>query len=399
MIRPAIRRLGMAAATLLIAAGTASLLDWRDGGPGLHAIEIGPTIHPADPPTEDELLLKKFSTDIAPLPLEPIPDNPPPHEGAMIQLSYRIEPPDIILVEVLEAFPGRPITGERLVQPDGTISLQWYGELSVVGLTKAQVRTKIVNHLRAYLTDQALGLIAYDEGGGRRTDRKGVIPPDPLPELPPEVEDFPTPLTPTLPPIDTLEGVNKAPGTPTRPTEAPASKGVEPTNHPNRPKNPDVAEMELDPLPTTPIRGDASDRRSPLDPEFEQEIGREAPADVGGRYVHVDPSQSNRVFVDVTAYNSKVYFVLGEVGAPGRMPWSGKETVLDALQFAGGLLPPLADRGNIRLNRPARGGQPARSYRIDLDGIELGDKRANLQLFPGDRLIVGRKGKFKLPVP
>ncbi len=49
--------------------------------------------------------------------------------------DYVVEPPDIIIVEVLEALPGRPITGERLVRPDGKISLGFYGDVYVAGLT------------------------------------------------------------------------------------------------------------------------------------------------------------------------------------------------------------------------------------------------------------------------
>ena len=52
-------------------------------------------------------------------PLPTIPDDPPPHEGAMISLPHVIEPPDLVIIEVLEALPGRPISGERLVRPDG----------------------------------------------------------------------------------------------------------------------------------------------------------------------------------------------------------------------------------------------------------------------------------------
>ena len=40
------------------------------------------------------------------------------------------------------------------------------------------------------------------------------------------------------------------------------------------------------------------------------------------------PDESDRVFVDVTAYNSKNYFVEGDVGSPGRLPFTGLETVL-----------------------------------------------------------------------
>ena len=44
--------------------------------------------------------------DLKPHPLPSIPDDPPPHEGAMIDLPFVVEPPDLILVEVLEALPG-----------------------------------------------------------------------------------------------------------------------------------------------------------------------------------------------------------------------------------------------------------------------------------------------------
>ncbi len=58
-----------------------------------------PAPRPAQPeaaklPTRDDLI-KDAEAFIKPLPLEPIPDDPPPHEGAMIELSYRVEPPDI----------------------------------------------------------------------------------------------------------------------------------------------------------------------------------------------------------------------------------------------------------------------------------------------------------------
>ncbi len=72
------------------------------------------------------------------------------------------------------------------------------------------------------------------------------------------------------------------------------------------------------------------------------------------------------------------------------MPFTGQETVLDALNYANGLTS-TADPNNIRLVRPARGEQPAKTYTIDLAAIrDEGDPTANLQIFPGDRLIVGR---------
>ena len=89
--------------------------------------------------------------DLKPHHLPAIPDDPPPHEGAMINYPLVIEPPDLLLIEVLEALPGRPISGERLVRYDGMVSLGFYGEVHVAGLTLTQAKVKILQHLRRYL--------------------------------------------------------------------------------------------------------------------------------------------------------------------------------------------------------------------------------------------------------
>jgi hypothetical protein len=101
--------------------------------------------------------------DLTPHPLTAIPDNPPPHEGALIDLPYIVDPIDLILVEVLEALPGRPISGERLVQPDGRIDLGSYGEIPVRGLTPEQIKVAVIKHLRKFLSDEVLGLIVWPE--------------------------------------------------------------------------------------------------------------------------------------------------------------------------------------------------------------------------------------------
>jgi hypothetical protein len=109
----------------------------------------------------------------------------------------------------------------------------------------------------------------------------------------------------------------------------------------------------------------------------------------------VPPEQSATVFVDITAYNSRHYYVLGDVQVPGKLPWVGNETVLDAIQYAGGLMPSAEPR-DIRLVRPGRGGRPARIHKVSLEAIqERGDLTANYQLFPGDRLIIGRNDVVK----
>jgi polysaccharide export outer membrane protein len=188
--------------------------------------------------------------------------------------DYVVEAPDLILVEVLEALPGRPISGERLVRPDGKISLGFYGDVFVAGLTIPEIKEKIVLHLRKQIPDEVLGLVELDNEG------------------------------------------------------------------------------------------------NPKD---------------------IEPRDSNRVFVDVTAYNSKNYYVQGDVAAPGKLPITGNETVLDAINYAGGLIPTAAPQ-NIRLVRPAPPGACCeQTLPVNLAAIiSGGDPTTNYQLMPGDRLVVYR---------
>ena len=190
--------------------------------------------------------------------------------------AYVVEPPDILVVELHQALPGRPITGERLVRPDGKISLGYYGDVYVAGLTEAEIKAKLALHLRSYLD---------------------VEKPDPV------------------------TGKNVGAG---------------------------------------------------LDA---------------------------RVFVDVVSYNSKAYYVQGEVARPGRFPITGNETVLDAVNYAGGLVGEKA-KVNVRLIRPRpaavangtkgpTGGEM--TLNVDLAAIvDRGDAKTNYQLFPGDRLVAYR---------
>jgi polysaccharide export outer membrane protein len=218
-------------------------------------------------------------------PEEKIANSNVPKEFQKVSMpDYVLEAPDLLLVEVLEALPGRPISGERLVRPDGKISLGFYGDVYVAGLTLSEAKEKIVLHLRKYLTDTALGLVEIDEA---------------------------------------------------------------------------TLEPKIDPATKKPKLVDAKD--------------------------------SNTVFVDVTAYNSKYYYVLGDVLITGRLNITGNETVLDAINFAGGLMPTAAPT-NIRLVRPAPPGACCEQVLpVNLAAITSGgDPSTNYQLMPGDRLIVYR---------
>jgi polysaccharide biosynthesis/export protein len=225
-------------------------------------------------------------------PEEKIANSNIPNEFKKVSMpDYIVEPPDLIVVEVLDALPGRPISGERLVRPDGKISLSFYGEVYVAGLTLPEVKEKIVLHLRKYLHDEVLGLVKADADGN-------------------------------------------------------------------------------------PI----------MDPKTEQ-------------YVRIEPRDTDRVFVDVTAYNSKNYYVLGDVLVTGKMPITGNETVLDAINYAGGLTPTAAPQ-NIRLVRPAPPGACCEQILpVNLAAITSGgDPTTNYQIMPGDRIVVYRDPIVRLTV-
>ena len=198
--------------------------------------------------------------------------------------EYVIDPPDLVLVEVLEALPGRPISGERLVRPDGKISLGWYGDVYVAGKTVRQAKADIISHLQRFMHDEQLGLIQYDE-------------------------------------------------------------------------------EKDEPL---------------IDPKT-------------GEIMRLDPRDSDRVFFDVTAYNSKSYYVQGEVNGPGRFPITGQERVLDAIDYCNGLTAD-ADHDRVFLYRQPPDGGPVRTLRIDIDQILFGDDLStNYQFLAGDKLVVQRR--------
>ena len=73
------------------------------------------------------------------------------------------------------------------------------------------------------------------------------------------------------------------------------------------------------------------------------------------------------------------------------MPITGNETVLDAINYAGGLIPTAAPQ-NIRLVRPAPPGACCEQVLpVNLAAIiSAGDPTTNYQLMPGDRLVVYR---------
>jgi protein involved in polysaccharide export with SLBB domain len=337
--------------------------------------------------------------DLKPHPLTPIPDNPPPHEGAMIDLPYIVDPTDLILVEVLEALPGRPISGERLVQPDGRIDLGFYGEIPVRVLTPQQIKVAVIKHLRRFLSDEVLGLIAMPDEEpveGPAVEEPAKTPKRAIPEPPKALNPF---EPDRIKPASSRAGSAK-----TRSTSARVARGRIPLRGARLRRTGNVLAEEPGPE-RNQFKIDAGSKgrititievdtqgRTPFEPA---EPGPPPHLEHPESARLVSPEECDRVFIDVTAYNSKNYYILGDVQTPGRLPWTGHETVLDALQFAGGFIA-TAEPKDIRLVRPARGGKPAKVYKVDLEAIQdKGDVTSNYQLFPGDRLIVGRNAVVK----
>jgi protein involved in polysaccharide export with SLBB domain len=102
-------------------------------------------------------------------------------------------------------------------------------------------------------------------------------------------------------------------------------------------------------------------------------------------------ADAGAIVVRLVTRDSKVYYVLGEVNAPGSFQFKGRETVLDAIIAAGGLTSG-ASRKSIILTRPT----PPDSCRIVLPVsyyaiVQLGDTTTNYQIKAGDRIYVPSK--------
>jgi protein involved in polysaccharide export with SLBB domain len=341
--------------------------------------------------------------DLKPHPLPSIPDDPPPHEGAMISIPYVVEPPDLILVEVLEALPGRPISGERLVRPDGKIDIGFYGQVYVRGLTLEQVKVALIKHLRAYLSNESLGLETPEIEV--EVDRPGMPTGRSPFDLDKKPEDGATPRSSSS--IAPLH--QRLPGTRSDgrqsigiqvPVNAFRSRILRVPTQEQPARIPITIPVGTHGKATVPVEL-VSQNAATIENSQPQPFppGDPNPFDMGEvRSKVVPPADSTVVFVDITAYNSKNYYILGDVQIPGRLPLTGNETVLDALQSAGGLMAS-AEPKDIRLVRPGRGGKPAKIYHVDLAAIQdKGDVSSNYQIFPGDRLIVGRDEVVKKTV-
>jgi protein involved in polysaccharide export with SLBB domain len=101
------------------------------------------------------------------------------------------------------------------------------------------------------------------------------------------------------------------------------------------------------------------------------------------------------ITVRLLAKPGKVFYVLGEVNAPGAFPVTGHDTVLSAITQAGGPTRRASEQ-KIVLSRPTA----PDGCRVVLpvcytNIVQYGDTTTNYQLLPGDRVFVPSKGTFE----
>jgi polysaccharide export outer membrane protein len=99
------------------------------------------------------------------------------------------------------------------------------------------------------------------------------------------------------------------------------------------------------------------------------------------------------ISLDVSGYNSKVYFVVFDQGGFGmqivRLPVTGSDTVLDALGLVNGLTP-VSSKFHVWVARPGPPGCDGEQLLpVDLNAVvKRGKTSTNYMLFPGDRIYV-----------
>jgi len=267
----------------------------------------------------------------------PTPDpQTPPAELAKVSLpEYRLEPPDILLInavrmapkspyfiqtlDVLQVvvtgtLPDQPIAGPFQVEPDGMVNLgPAYGAVKLAGLSLIEATHAIERHLRRVLLAPEVSVSLLQMAGQQQISGEHLVTPD---------------------------------GT--------VNLGVFGSVY--------VAGMTL------------SEARETI----EQHLGQFL--------------ESPQVSLNVFAYNSKVFYVITEGAGFGdtvvRIPITGNETVLDAIAQVGGMQ--RVSSKKMWISRPApRGSGCDQILPIDWQAITKGANTAtNYQLLPGDRLFI-----------
>lgn len=94
-----------------------------------------------------------------------------------------------------------------------------------------------------------------------------------------------------------------------------------------------------------------------------------------------------KVSVNVAGYNSKKYYVFGQAGGRGVRPYTGRDTLLDAVLGSGVGQGSWTSR--VQVIRPSHGETPVRRLRVNVDKmIKKGDWSKNILLEPDDIVYI-----------
>jgi len=273
-----------------------------------------------------------------------------PVEKAMVSLpAYRIEPPDVLQIEVLKLVPLPPyrievydvlqiaVVGTLLDQPigptdtsggmylvegEGTINLgPAYGTVRVSGMTRDEAKAAVDQQLRKVLVNPVVSVQLARASGTQPVTGEYLVGPD---------------GTVNLRQYGSVHVAGKT-----------------------------IADAKID-----------------LQKHLEQFF--DAP----------------KVAVNILAYNSKVYYIVTEGANLGdnivRVPVTGNETVLDALSNVGGISQ-LSSK-DIWIARPGAGDDVCEKILpIDYDSIVRGGMTAtNYQVLPGDRVYISEDNLMAL---
>lgn len=276
---------------------------------------------------------------------QPVPPGmEPPREKSMTSLpAYRVEPPDILMVEMLKMVPlppyridifdvlqirvlgtllDQPIDGFFLVEGEGIVTLgPAYGRVRVAGMTVEQASEAIRVKLNEVLSKPEVSVqLARTEGTAPVTGEYMVGPDGTI----------------NLRQYGTLHVAGKT-----------------------------VTEIRL---------------------EMQKLLSQ-----------YFDSPEAS---VDVRQFNSKVFYVITEGAGLGdnvrRIPVTGNDTVLDALSAVDGLSQ--VSSADIWVARPAPGGFGCEQIMpVDYDSIARGGSSAtNYQLMPGDRVFIAEDNLIAL---
>ncbi|HYT88284.1 MAG TPA: polysaccharide biosynthesis/export family protein [Gemmataceae bacterium] len=305
------------------------------------------------------------------------------------KIPYRIAPLDFLDIQVSNTLPGAPITGGYIVEATGSVNLRYtYGTVSVVGQTLDEARASIQQHLtpdpkkpgqvgklkppfevsvslvEARILQQLRGDYGVNPEGKITLPGYGTIPVVgmTLDEAKTAVESYlARPLGVQILPFEVTVGLAQSRGT-------------------QQIKGPHL------------VRPDGTVSLGTYGSVFVDGLTlAEAKAAIEAQlstYL-LNP----KIALDVSGYNSKVFYVITDGAGFGeqviRLPSTGKETVLDAISFIGGL-PAVASKRNIWLARPAPSETNCvQTLPIDWVGItQRGATATNYQVLPGDRIYV-----------